>query len=135
MKDFVTFELAKKLKEKGYPQGKESTLAMYNEDGEFHSLCQTIGDFEYLFEDFDENDYVCPTISQVLRWLREYHDIDVIALPCFYKDGKYSAALYFEKMILTKSFFTKFSGTREEATMFGIEYVVDNVLKKGGVIR
>lgn len=131
MKDFVTFELAKKLKEKGYPQEKESTLAMYNEDGEFHSLCQTIGDFEYLFEDFDENDYVCPTISQALRWLREYNDIDVIALPCIFENKKYSAAVYFKKMMVeTKSFFTKFSGTWEEATMIGIKYAIDNILKK-----
>lgn len=32
--DFVVFELAKKLKDKGFPQVKKGTLAMYNEDGE-----------------------------------------------------------------------------------------------------
>lgn len=127
MKDFVTFELAKKLKGKGYPQEKESTLAMYSEDGDFYSLCKTIGDYEYSFCDFDENDYVCPTISQASRWLREYNGIDVVALPCIFENKKYSAVVYSNE---TKSFFTKFIGTWEEVMMLGIEYVVDNILKK-----
>jgi hypothetical protein len=31
MEDFVNFDLGKKIKEKGYPQVKKNTLAMYNE--------------------------------------------------------------------------------------------------------
>lgn len=131
MKDFVTFELAKKLKEKGYPQEKESTLAMYNEDGEFHSLCQTIGDFEYLFEDFDENDYVCPTISQALRWLRKYKGLVIIVLPIDFSNNKYSAAIYSKgDRAKTDSLFGVFNGEWEESLMKGIEYAVDNILKK-----
>ena len=37
MAEFVTFEISKKLKEKGYPQLKKNTLAMYNEVGEWFS--------------------------------------------------------------------------------------------------
>lgn len=131
MKDFVTFELAKKLKEKGYPQGRRSTLAMYNENGEFYSLCQTIGDDEYSFYDFDENDYVCPTISQVLRWLRKSKDLVVIVLPIDFSNNKYSAAIY-SKGDRTKadSLFGVFDGEWEYALMKGIEYAVDNILKK-----
>ena len=131
MKDFVTFELAKKLKEKGYPQEKESTLAMYNEDGEFHSLCQTIGDFEYLFEDFDESDYVCPTISQALRWLRKYKGLVIIVLPIDFSNGRYSAAIYSKRdRAKADSLYGIFIGEWEEALMKGIEYAVDNILKK-----
>ena len=130
MKDFVTFELAKKLKEKGYPQEKESTLAMYNEDGEFHSLCQTIGDFEYLFEDFDENDYVCPTISQALRWLRRCKDFAIIVLPIDFSNERYSVAIYSKGYIVkAKSLFGVFDGEWEYALMKGIEYAVDNILE------
>lgn len=129
MKDFVTFELAKKLKEKGYPQEKESTLAMYNEDGEFHSLCQTIGDFEYLFEDFDENDYVCPTISQALRWLRKRKGLIVIVLPIDFSNERYSAAIYSKRdRAKADSLYGIFVGEWEEALMKGIEYAVDNIL-------
>lgn len=41
--DFVNFDLAKKLKEKGFPQVKIGTLAMYNEEGEWYSLARKIG--------------------------------------------------------------------------------------------
>lgn len=73
--EFVSFEIAKKLKEKGYPQVKKNSLAMYNEDGDWYSLAKNLDEFEYSFEDFDEHDYICPTISQVLKWLRKEKSI------------------------------------------------------------
>ena len=55
---------------------------MYNELGVFHALYTSadhnhniksvFGNREYYdYDDFDENDCVCPTISQVLKWLRK----------------------------------------------------------------
>ena len=75
--DFVDFNLAKKLKGKGYPQVKKGTLAMYGEDGCIYHLCPTldINSFYYAFDDFDKHDCVCPTISQVLKWLRGEHHL------------------------------------------------------------
>lgn len=32
--EFISFEIAEKLKDKGYPQVKENTIAMYDEYGE-----------------------------------------------------------------------------------------------------
>lgn len=69
--EFVTYEIAVKLKKKGFPQIKKGTLAMYNEEGEWYSLSETLDDYYYSFEDFDDKDCVCPTISQVLKWLRK----------------------------------------------------------------
>lgn len=86
--EFVNFELAKKLKEKGYPQVKKNSLAMYNEDGDWYSLSKNLDDFEYSFEDFDERDYVCPTISQVLKWLREEKYILIGLSPMQEYDGE-----------------------------------------------
>ena len=79
MEDFVTFEIAQKLKEKGFTC--KYPFAMYNELGIYHPL-MTSADYEtcdsgfkcrcyYDYDDFDENDYIAPTISQVLKWLRE----------------------------------------------------------------
>ena len=66
--DFVPFELAKKLKEKGF---KEKVNAYY-------------GKWENLFDvhpalDMNDCDYraSAPTISQVLKWLREEKKIYV----------------------------------------------------------
>ena len=75
--DFVSFDLAKKLKEKGFTC--QHPIAMYNEIGDFCTLT-TSADFQtspsgykcrcyYDYDDFDEYDFIAPTISQVLKWL------------------------------------------------------------------
>ena len=79
--EFVNFSIAKKLKEKGYPQVKKNTIAMYNEVGDWYSLVKNLVDFEYSFEDFDEHDYVCPTISQALDWLGTEKQIYILVEP------------------------------------------------------
>lgn len=86
--EFVSFEIAKKLKEKGFPQVKKNTLAMYDEDGCIYHLCPTldINSFYYAFDDFDEHDCVCPTISQVLKWLREEEKKVEIVVSFDYED-------------------------------------------------
>lgn len=73
--EFVSFDIARKLKEKGYPQDKKNTIAMYSGYGEWFSLAKNLDDFEYSFGDFDEHDYVCPIISQVLDWFRKEHHL------------------------------------------------------------
>lgn len=131
MEDFVSFELAKKLKEKGFPQSKDGIVAMYNENGVFHALCATIGE-EYWYGDFDKYDFVCPTISQVLKWLREEKKLFV--LPniddlgwCYsihydlYWDGSGSLV---RSSYHAKSYFE----TYEEAALAGVEYVLDNLI-------
>lgn len=131
-KDFVPFELAVKLKEKGYPQVKENTLAMYNEDGEWFSLATNLDEFEYSFEDFDDRDCVCPTISQVLKWLREekkMHIIVEIADSGWYytiypnirwENGKLKSDTYIMSFKNKESY--------EQAAVSGIEYVLGNLI-------
>ena len=76
--DFITFEIAKKLKEKGF--NCELPYAMYNEIGQFcllttsapYHVCESGYKYReyYDYNDFDKNDFIAPTISQVLKWLR-----------------------------------------------------------------
>lgn len=131
--DFVTFETAKKLKEKGYPQVKQNTLAMYDELGRWYSMAETI-DEAYSFEDFDEYDCVCPTISQVLKWLREEKELHICIdisydgwffdISSFYKDtGVYETELHYLASNLTPDY-----ESYEQAALAGIEYVLDNLI-------
>lgn len=66
--DFVTYELAVKLKEKGFD---EPCYGYYHRDGGDNSfeVCGN-GDCDFLNS---KNQYrvAAPTISQVLKWLRE----------------------------------------------------------------
>lgn len=132
--DFVNFDLAKKLKEKGFPQVKIGTLAMYNEEGEWYSLARNLDEFEYLFEDFDYHDCVCPTISQVFKWLREEKKMYI---EIFLYNGSYS---YFIKSItqickddlfhkcLNEDTVDEEYAIYEPAALAGIEYVLDNLI-------
>lgn len=95
MEDFVPFEIAKKLKEKGF---KEKCLAYYDIDDNVGLLHNTqYGDeySPYQYTDLlqshntdttvvqpDDSENCCdaPTISQVLKWLREEKKIHIQVL-------------------------------------------------------
>lgn len=77
-REFVTFEIAKKLKEKGF---RERCLAFYTNDDTlyynyYHKAVASYID-RYLFHNINPKGSVsgkfvdAPTISQVLKWLRE----------------------------------------------------------------
>lgn len=116
--DFVTFEIARKLKDKGFDWEtsnvyERNTLACRYED------------------------YPKPTISQVLKWLREekkiYVGISYIS-KIISEDGVMDNFYYptYQKIDLFEPMF--FIGgddnysTYEEATLAGIEYVLDNLI-------
>lgn len=79
--DYVSYEAAKLLKEKGFPINEH--LFMYvNKDGKLitdHQACLTMTNEEY--RTFFDN-YI-PTITQSLamKWLREEYDLHIIAYP------------------------------------------------------
>ena len=75
MEDFVTFEIAKKLKEKGF---QEECLAYYSKDSDFYYNTCYCSDVECAFKSFNSRpNHICgkridaPTISQALKWLRK----------------------------------------------------------------
>ena len=125
--EFVTFEIAKKLKDKGFPQVKKGTLAMYNEDREWYSLAKNLDEFEYSFEDFDDRDCVCSTISQVLKWLREEKKLHISI-------NVWGGTWGYEIIKLTCGHALHWTAYREdiksyeEAALAGIEYVLDNLI-------
>ena len=120
--DFVPFELAKKLKEKGYPQrcgGKYDMIgACYFKDGR-------------LYEDGCiapiEDCFTAPRIDQVLKWLREEKKIhiaidiwgrtwgyDILTLP----SGSSSHWTAYDDKI----------NSYEQSALAGIEYVLDDLI-------
>ena len=135
MGDFVTFELAKKLKEKGF--------SLNNEDVEFIGCrfifsdectikrLSTIGAYEkgYLGENID-----CPTIQQALKWLREEKKlhIEFVDNACGY--------LYIVSDIPseggTDRYCSDYSGPNdggtwdkyEDCALNAIQYVLDNMI-------
>ena len=119
MEDFVPFEIAKKLKEKGFDY---PCVGHYFNNKLYTAHCLTAAFFSNKDESID-----APTISQTLKWLREEKNIILILNPYFNEnccvewdcdvwiDGKYIHCCEDYK-------------TYEEAAIAGIEYVLDNLI-------
>ena len=119
MEDFVTFEIAKKLKEKGF-----NWIC-------FHYYRTKCKDLFMVFPCEDWSDIEerinAPTISQVLKWLRKKYKIHIVVNYDYsqlwgwtvkYCDGR--VADYVDNSSLYYFY--------EEAALAGIEYVLDNLV-------
>lgn len=128
MSKFVNYKIAKKLKEKGFIH--DYNLYGYKPiytDVNTIALIWNIGAYE---KDYFGENIPCPTISQVLEWLRELLEIDILPnIVISYCDNlnrirSYSCNIYSPK--LNKPIETEYFESYEEATLAGIEYVLDN---------
>ena len=135
MEDFVSFELAQRLKEKGFTIPTKSIFGMYNEIGVFHTLT-TSADYDicdsgfkcrcyYDYDDFDERDFIAPTISQVLKWLREEKEFMVFPVYSTNTSRWYCSIVNADSLDTYK---LSLSDSYEQAALAGIEYSLDNLI-------
>ena len=130
MNDFVPFEIAKKLKDKEFPQRPDyfNYSSYYDWDGlrKIHSLSNASVWFDPNIS--RDNLYFAPTISQVLKWLREEKNIILTPNPSYFEEdcclgwdcdvwasGNYDYCCVDYK-------------TYEQASIAGIEYVLDDLI-------
>lgn len=136
MEDFVPFDLAKKLKEKGFPQRPDyfNYSSYYDWDGlrKIHSLTNASVWFDPNIS--RDNIYFAPTISQVLKWLRNEKKlhIEFVGNACGY--------LYIVSDIPseggTDRYCSGYSGPNdggtwdkyEDCALNAIQYVLDNMI-------
>ena len=131
MEDFVSFEIAKKLKEKGFSLKKIEIYGKFDSDGLFHSQLY----FNYI-ETMDCDEIIVPTISQVLEWLRKEKKISIE--PTIHCSLKWMCGIYeFSDGIAD---FTQYDNngiddtvyilydSYEQATLVSIEYSLDNLI-------
>lgn len=125
METFVSFELAKKLKEKGFPQ---RTFGNYNMVGS--TYYQDGRHYKYGCVCDKEDAYTAPTIAQVLKWLFDekqlFVNIDCNICDKFglfftiYKKGEETwEACWYDENYYNKP---------EEAAIAGIEYVLNEII-------
>lgn len=120
MEDFITYELAIKLKEKGFP------LKYKIETKSWSTECERI--------------MVLPSIYEVLKWLRETYKLFIS--PCViadYQDDFHRNTTYWSFIVVNiesgDSIYREYErvtenrfDSYEEATLAGIEYVLDNLI-------
>jgi hypothetical protein len=132
MEDFVSYEIAVKLKEKGF---KEQCLAYYSKDSGFYYNASYGSDVENAFKSFNSRpNHICrkridaPTISQVLKWLREKKKLHVSIMTFMFRAGWcYEVVRLGENPNLVAAHRNSYS-TYEKAAIAGIEYVLDNLI-------
>lgn len=131
--NFVPFELAKKLKEKGF---MEKCIAAYDiGDGEFdfnnyvlrvaYQMNIAAKDCLRLFNNTNTGLIDAPTISQVLRWLREEKEIMVFPVYSTNTSKWYCVAINADSL---EQYKLSLSDSYEKAALAGIEYVIDNLI-------
>ena len=128
--DFVNFDLAKKLKDFGY---NIPFFFFYRTDDQLIHHAMVSKPLVY-GENVDNEVVIAPTISQVLKWLR---DEKKMHMEIFLYNGTYS---YFVKDItqickddlfhicLNEDTVNEEYDTYEQATIAGIEYILDNLI-------
>lgn len=123
MEDFVPFELAKKLKEKGF-DGKVS--AYYKNTNKIFNT----GNASNL--NILTGVYSAPTISQVLKWLREEKKIHITIdlLPSGYYAMIYIGISDENNSFNWRDFYDDLNiyETYELAAIAGVEYCLDNLI-------
>lgn len=136
--EFVPFALAKKLQEKGC---SVKCLAIYTNVGVLHCN-ESLGPHETCMDLLEMNNnersrgfiYDAPTISQVLKWLREEKKIHVIIATFIDQLNRCHTWGYeiwnissFPKHIQHVSAKTNFTG-HDKAAIAGIEYCLDDLI-------
>ena len=130
MDDFVTYDIAVKLKEKGFDK---LCLLCYTDKQKLvqnsvqSTICDAIciNDILNSYNRLKNNYTDVPTISQVLKWLREEKGLHIVIPACFNKNywweirnfnrnlSEYSDAEYI---------------SYEKAALAGIEYTLNNLI-------
>jgi hypothetical protein len=113
--DYVSFETAKLLKEKGF---KCDTLHYYyNKDGDLYFSAWSIG--------AGKNEFVAPTLQMAMKWLREVHNI--------YIDIRRNLNIFtFRYLIQNNNRLYSYSdwtySSYEQACEAAIEYCLENLI-------
>ena len=120
MEDFVTFELAKKLKEKGFNWKVNAYYGKHENIFDVHPAM-----------DMNDCEYRCsaPTIPQVLKWLREEKKLNVnmrlyIEDKWYYTIQNNKGDFIYSHLVGSDVLYESY----EEATITGIKYAIANLI-------
>ena len=125
--DFIPYELAKKLKEKGF---NKPCYGYYHCNGgnDSFELCGN-GDCDFL-NSKNKHRIAAPTIPQVLKWLREEQKLHVEVM--FIRPLHNRVKYYITDTDSSRGDFMDVADehyeTWEQATLAGIEYCLDNLI-------
>ena len=119
--DYVSFEIAKLLKEKGF---NEPTIGIYYKDGTFEYFSLNKWNSKFIIP------ISAPTLQMAMKWLREVHNLHITIKPYITTEGiMYVLEIYKLKsdrftLLNSKAGFEK----SEEACEAAIKYCLENLI-------
>lgn len=133
--DFVSFTIAKLLKEKGFD---ETCRAFWKVWDNHTTICDCSPShlFEYChnsmleqYNDDEELNIAAPTLQMTMKWLRNVHNIHFVAEP-FTHDGNkiYYGVNVLDKDLVTVIYENLEDNTYEEACEAAIYYCIENLI-------
>ena len=126
--DYVSFETAKLLKEKGFD---ESTSMVYMSYGELCKLdrFESIRNSNYNGITKSYFKYTAPTLQMAMKWLREVHNIVIVTFPIRTVNGecKYNVSIY-NTNAEHKKLINKDYQPYEEAVETALKYCLENLI-------
>ena len=128
MCEIVSFGIAQKLKEKGYPQEPKNRCQYYEWDGlrNIHPLYT-----EMVWDESENKKYLysAPTISQVLKWLRETHNLFIVVFLNDDSDNPVTFEIYKGVECVTDYHIKYYPLDKwSKAEIDAIKYVLDNLI-------
>lgn len=130
--NFVTVEIAKKLKEKGF---RKPCVATYDDDGMLgYNYYQPKRIHAISFDDclcISDDLVLAPTIPQVLKWLREERNLHIVIDITNYGFISSTISFKWDKSYCENEiehYDHKGYSTYEEAAIAEIEYTLDNLI-------
>ena len=122
--DYVSFETAKLLKEKGFDEPCECFYDTENNDPSIVNGWMVISNSE-----LEKREFVCysaPTLQMAIKWLRENHKIQIVVSPYNTLNKTWSYYIFKDFEPLTQRFYV--FETYEEACEAAIKYCLENLI-------
>ena len=127
--DYVSFEIAKLLKEKGFDEPCECFY-----DTEHNDISIVNGWMDTSNSLLEEREFLCysaPTLQMAMKWLREMYDIHVVPRKDFF-NGTYTGMIYDGRRenVFDKDDYIALVGyeTYEQACEDCIKYCLENLI-------
>ena len=123
MEDYVNFEIAKLLKEKGF---NEYCYGYY-----YTSKYMTYGDIKQRNLDLFPDSYSAPTFQMTMKWLREVHKLCITIIPKVTDDEGSGGCLWewaVTYLLVPQSTSLELFESYEEACEKAIRYCLENLI-------
>lgn len=130
--DYVSYDTAKLLKEKGFDEsietliGPEEIIYHLDENSISRQIHSTISNSEI---NIYSEGVSCPTLQMAMKWLREVHNLDIIVPPQFDNSKwTYSAIIFKLSIPCTEIRLNDNKDKKEQACEAAIKYCLENLV-------